>query len=98
VDKERWLKFSWSEQLGNIGSEISRARHWEQKSDFETRNKALGRVFDLVDLTLDDPRWKNGNRLKELARFREVVSDWYSDQKIYDVPPESLQQYCLDGL
>ena len=31
INEERWFKFSYCEQMGHIGSEITRARAWEDK-------------------------------------------------------------------
>ena len=92
MNPERWEKLSLAEQIGNIGSELSRARSWETKKDRESCRNSLERALILIDLTLQDPRWKS--RLKEPARLREVVSDWYADQKEYDILPESLEAYC----
>lgn len=92
MNKERWERLSLAEQMGNIGSEISRARHWEKHRDREGCKKSLERALDLMDLTLQDARWRP--RLKELARFREVVCHWYAGQKEYEIHPEGLETYC----
>ena len=92
IDNLKWSKFSLSQQLGHIGSEISRARHWEENGDTTSRNKALERALELLDLTLEDRRWQL--RLKEIVRLREVICDWLSQQKSYDVPPFVIEEYC----
>lgn len=66
---ERWKTFSLFEQLGNIGSEISRAQKWQGKDEKVYQN-TINRALELFDLTLDDPRWKG--RKKEIARSREL--------------------------
>jgi hypothetical protein len=68
----RWYSLSLSEQLGNVGSEISRATRREGKKD-QLYEQAVSRAFDLMDLTLEDPRWRH--RLKELVRVREMMAD-----------------------
>lgn len=70
---ERWQELSLLEQLGNIGSEVSRALKWEGK-DEKTFNGAVDRALELFDLTLQDARWR-GARLREIARAREVFCD-----------------------
>ena len=80
--------------MGNIGSEIARARGWEKKGASAPTRDSLIRAIDLIDLTLEDPRHQN-RRLNELARFREVVCDWYSRQKVFDISPEQLERYCM---
>lgn len=84
---------SLSQQMGHIGSELGRARRRESQNDRQSRDAALIRALDLLDLTLNDRRWQA--RFRELARFREVVSDWFIGEKAYDVPPEALEDYCL---
>jgi len=91
MDSETWKRFSLAQQLGNIGSELSRVGHWEARQDLENRNKSLERALALIDLTLRDERWRS--RLKELARLREVISDWYVDQGEYEIPPGALEAY-----
>ena len=94
MDKSKWLKLSRAQQLGNIGSEIARAYYWETHNDLINREKSLERSLELLDLTLDDPRWKAG--LKEIARFREVVAAWFCNQTYFDISPKELENYCID--
>ncbi len=93
MDKERWYQLTFAQQMGNIGSEIARARHWENQKDLLEKERALTRAFELIDLTLSDSRWRY--RRKELGRLREIIADWYSNQKYYTVMPESVEEYCI---
>lgn len=86
----KWRTLSLAEQMGNIGSEISRARNWQGK-DQERFEGAFFRALELFDLTLADPRWKN--RLKEIARAREAVCDAYFGGKEYKNTFAGLQSY-----
>jgi hypothetical protein len=94
MDKDKWFKLSKAQQLGNIGSEIARAQHWQENNDLTNRQKALERCLELLDLSLNDKRWGPG--LKEIARFREVVSAWFSNQDFFNISPQELQDYCVD--
>ena len=94
MDKDTWLKLTQSQQLGNIGSEIARARYWNTHNDDINRKRALERALELLDLTLDDHRWGFG--LKEIARLREVVGAWFCDQTFFDIPPKNLEDYCVN--
>ena len=85
-----WQKFSLAEQLGNIGSEVSRARKW-QKRDDATFWGAVWRALELFDLTLSDPRWLG--RLREIARGREVFLDAAFGGKEYKSSLEELENY-----
>jgi hypothetical protein len=89
----RWHELSLCEQLGNIGSEISRAARWMSKNP-ETSRNALDRALELFDLTLDDPRVRQSPaRLREIARAREVVADYFAGPNQYWSTAESLQKY-----
>jgi hypothetical protein len=89
----RWHTLSLAEQLGNIGSEVSRAIRWKGRSD-QQAEAALFRALDLFDLTLDDPRHRTSlPRLRELARSREVVVDFLAGHNHYGTTGPSLQKY-----
>jgi len=62
---------SLAEQLGNIGSEISRAERWKTRNP-EISRAAFFRALELLDLTLDDPGCGNPVRacVKSPARGR----------------------------
>ena len=73
----RWWELPITEQLGHVGSEISRATRWASRNP-ETARAALYRALELLDLTLADPRLRaSPARLREIARAREVVVDFF---------------------
>jgi hypothetical protein len=94
INVERWYKFSLCEQMGHIGSEITRARVWEDKNDSQSRNKALERAFELIDTTKDDARLYK--RRRELCYLREILADKYINAAVYSVSLKDLEEYCLD--
>jgi hypothetical protein len=89
----RWYELTLCEQLGNVGSEVSRAIRWT------SRNPALAegawhRALELLDLTLDDPKLRQSRpRLREVARAREVVVDFFAGSNEYGSSAQSLQKY-----
>jgi len=89
MNKERWRQLSLCEQMGNIGSEVGRTLKFEKIESDESK-RTLGRAIELFDLTLDDPRWKN--RLKEIARAKEVFLDTVLGDNIYGTK-EGLEDY-----
>ncbi len=91
AEGSRWFSLTLSEQLGNIGSEIYRAGQWSQRGDTIQREGALDRAFELFALTLSDPRWVG--RLKELARSKEVVADWFYGEQQYGYTQIDLERY-----
>lgn len=86
----RWFELSLAEQMGNIGSEISRAGRWQGK-DKKLFWGAVNRALDLFDLTMADPRWSG--RLREIARAREVFCDAVYEGKEYGTTFQNLQPY-----
>jgi hypothetical protein len=87
----RWFELTLSEQLGNVGSEVGRAVNWGKKGDMQSQSKALDRAFDLLDLTISDPRWHTGR--KELCRAREVLLDTFLGKQEYGDTPEKMEKY-----
>lgn len=89
----RWWELSLAEQLGHVGSEVSRAARWRTRNP-ELARGALHRALELLDLTLDDPRQRQmPGRLRELARAREVVADFFAGPNQYGSTDASLQKY-----
>lgn len=88
----RWFGLSLMEQLGNIGSEVSRARRWKGKDEKIYQN-AVDRALELFDLTLEDKRWRG--RLREIARAREVFCDAISGGKEYESSLKDMERYLL---
>jgi hypothetical protein len=86
----RWNTFSLAEQLGNIGSEVSRAARAEGKDD-ERFWSAVSRALELFDLTLLDPRWRG--REREIARSREFFCDAVLGGKEYGASLVNLMPY-----
>ena len=85
---------SLMEQLGNIGSEVDRVIGWKRKGNNDLANNALYRALELLDLSINDPRWRGG-KLRELARVREVLCDAFVGDNEYGTPPEYFSRYFL---
>lgn len=86
----RWQQFSLDEQLGNVGSEISRAKNWESKNSEYFLN-AIWRAIELLDLTIQDP--KNRFRLEEICRAKEILCDIVFGENQYNTTLEDLDRY-----
>ena|SRR3990167_3380404 len=86
----KWQALTLAEQLGNIGSEVSRARRWQSK-DEKSFKGAVDRALELFDLTIADQRWSK--RLKEIARSREVFCDAIEGGRAYKSSLEDLDRY-----
>ncbi len=89
----RWWTLTVAEQLGNVGSEVSRAIRWTARKP-ELAEGAFYRALELLDLTLADPRHRQKpGRLREIARAREVVADFFAGTNEYRSTAASLQKY-----
>ena len=86
---ESWSKFSLEEQMGNIGSEVSRAIR--AKGDAEYYWGAVSRALELFYLTILDPRWKG--RLKEIVRAKELFCAAALDSNEFKTTLEDLDKY-----
>ncbi|MFN8062432.1 MAG: hypothetical protein U0Q12_24990 [Vicinamibacterales bacterium] len=89
----RWHTLPLVEQLGHVGSEVSRASRWQSRNPDLARG-ALHRALELLDLTLADPRLRGSPaRLREVARAREVVVDFFAGSNVYHSTSSSIQKY-----
>jgi hypothetical protein len=89
----RWWQLSVAAQLGHVGSEVSRAVRWTVRRP-DLAQGAFYRALDLLDLTLADPRQRHAPaRLREIARAREVVVDFFAGTNQYGSTGPSLQRY-----
>lgn len=86
---ESWSKFSLEEQLGNIGSEVSRAIR--ARGDKEHYWGAISRALELFYLTIKDSRWKG--RLREIVRAKELFCAAALDSDEFKTTLEDLDKY-----
>ena len=89
----RWHSLSLMEQLGNAGSEVSRALRARDNGHADRERSALNRFLDLIDLTIADPRLRG--RRKEICRLREIVCDYFVGENVHRSTPESLDRYFM---
>ena len=87
---ERWRRMTLAEQIGNIGSEVSRTASAQDQNEGRFNN-AFVRALELFDLTLSDPRWRG--RLWEIGRMREVFCDTVLGSAEYGSNLLELQKY-----
>ena len=89
----RWNQLSFLEQMANIGSEVERALNWRAKHNALYSQKAFERALELMDLTLDTAA--GPARLKELARIREAMVDYFTGANQFKSTEASWKRYFL---
>jgi hypothetical protein len=77
---DKWATYSKTQQVLMISNELNRAVNCLKSNHPADAEKCYERAMELTDLTVDDIRWKNG--LKELLRFREVLSELFLSRDI----------------
>lgn len=90
----RWARMELCEQLANIGSEVSRALNWQAKGNKEFCQNAAARSLELLDLSLDSA--ESFSTLKELARLREAIVDYFYGSNQF-VSSDILWHKYFDG-
>lgn len=89
----RWNDMPFLEQMANIGSEVERALNWQAKRNAIYTQKAVERVLELIDLSLDSITAHT--RLKELARVREAIVDFFIGSNQFGSTEASWRSYFL---
>jgi len=90
----RWGQLPFPEQMANIGSEVERALNWRAKHNDDYCRQAFERSLELIDLSLDSV--KGFSRLKELARLREAIVDYFFGTNQFVSTEELLRKYFLN--
>ncbi len=86
----RWFTMPLVEQLAHVGSEVGRMLRWKETNP-QNCEKAFCRALELLDLTIQDPRWKG--RRKELTRAREFLCDAMLGDNLYGTNLGDLDRY-----
>ncbi|MBI5810680.1 MAG: hypothetical protein HZB21_05790 [Deltaproteobacteria bacterium] len=90
----RWQQLPLVEQMANIGGEVERALNWRAKGNAAYCQQAAERALELMDLTLDSV--KVFSKLKEIARVREVLVDYFFGENEYGFTEAALRRYFFN--
>lgn len=93
LNREKWFRFSFDEQMANVGAEVGRTINWRNR-DIQQSGRHFEIGLELLDLTIDDP--KNRKRLKELLRVRETLVGYFCFDNIYGSSDEKWNDYFYD--
>ncbi|MBR0403252.1 hypothetical protein IJI55_01740 [Candidatus Saccharibacteria bacterium] len=86
----KWAKMPVSLQMGNIGSEVSRALKWQEKGKLPRRDACIDRALELFDLSIT---CNKGPKLKEFCRAREEFCDYFFNNNSLHTDPAKMQRY-----
>ncbi|MBQ3413390.1 hypothetical protein IJH33_00845 [Candidatus Saccharibacteria bacterium] len=90
-----WPAHPITYQMGNIGSEVSRALKWTAQGNQARATKAIDRALELFDFTID-ANVKNPARLREVLKAREEFCDYFFGGNSWHTDPQKMQKY-YDG-
>ena len=88
---DRWCKMSIADQMGNIGSEVSRSLKNQDKPERFTG--AFDRALELFDFTIEAlQRNREFAKLQEVCRAREEFCDYFNGNSM-GTDPVKMQKY-----
>ena len=91
-DKKQQIEAgSRKEIYAGLLRQFERAIRWKNTNNLEYCRMAFERALELLDLTIADP--KNKERLKELLRLREMLSDFFVFGNEYHSEDRDWQNY-----
>lgn len=93
--RRNWPTHSIVYQMGNIGSEVSRALKWKEKGNSHRAATAIDRALELYDLTIA-ANVNNPPRLREVLIAREEFCDYFFGGNSWHTDPARMQKY-YDG-
>jgi len=77
--------------MANIGSEVERALAWRAKKNLEYSALAFERSLELIDLSLQ--YHTQLSHLKEIARVREVLVDYFLGSNEFGTTEATWKNY-----
>ena len=88
----RWRELPFALQMGNIGSEVSRAVNSKLRGNYDRMTNAAYRAIELFELTIEDNLNYPG-RLAELCRGKEEFLDYIFGENTFKTDPKRLVRY-----
>ena len=83
MEREYWKNLTKREQLLAIAAEFTRAKVWQDNKDKEKFIMALERALEMIDLSLEDTKWRDS--LLALLRLRDEVAGFYAFKRTDDI-------------
>lgn len=88
----RWAELPFPLQMGNLGSEISRAIKSKTRGNTERMNHAATRAIELFELSIDCNS-NHPTRLEELCRGKEEFCDYIFGDNTFNTDPARMMRY-----
>ena len=88
----RWAKMPFPLQMGNIGSEVSRAVNSKKRGNTERMEHAAARAIELFEFSIDCNN-DNSARLEELCRGKEEFCDYIFGDNTFNTDPARMVRY-----
>lgn len=95
INQDRWAKFSFDEQMGNIGSEVGRAFKAKKAGDSERQYGAMVRGLALFNATIQIFTKQKSPRAKEVLRARDQFLTILTDENATNEQMDSLETYFM---
>ena len=90
-----WLTRPITYQMGNIGSEVSRALKWTAQGNQTRADKAVDRALELFEFTID-ANVKNPARLTEILKAREEFCDYFFNNNSWHTDPKKCKNIMMN--
>ena len=94
TDANLWAQLTFAEQMGQLGSELKRARDAEDEEDFESRNEFLDSSLNFLEFTLKDIRYHK--HVGELEHLHTAIMAWRISKPTWK--PQAILNYCMSFL
>ena len=75
LNPEKWATYSKTQHILMVSNELNRALNCLSSNHQNDAEKCYERAIELTDLIVEDKRWSGA--LKELLRFREILSELF---------------------
>ena len=93
IDRARWAKLTFYEQIGNIGSEVGRAIAARRNNAAFRESRAVDRAIDLFSATVEVlVGTPHAYRLKEVLRARDEFLRLFFDG-MFEQDADNIERY-----
>jgi len=92
----RWFEMSIYEQLANIWAEVGRSINNKNSWNLERFNESIQRAYELFDISIDDKKFRNTPKLREILLIKELVWDYFFWDNEYKSDNAFFERYFFE--